>query len=83
VIPAHSRATAVGLMTMIGFGGAGLMPIVVAQASESIGMAAALTSMSILYVAAAILLFATRTPARRAVLETRAGETELHNEARP
>jgi nitrate/nitrite transporter NarK len=82
VVPARARATAVGLMTMIGFAGAGLAPIFVAQASEAIGMAAAMTSMSILYIAAAILLFATRASARRTVIETRAAEAEVHDEAR-
>ncbi|MGH8189126.1 MAG: MFS transporter, partial [Steroidobacteraceae bacterium] len=81
LVPAEARATAVGLMTMIGFGGAGLTPILVAQASEAVGMAAAMTSMSILYIVAAVLLFATRAAARRTVVETRAGEAEVHSES--
>lgn len=83
VVPAEARATAVGLMTMIGFGGAGLAPIFVAQASEAVGMATAMTSMSILYIVAAVLLFATRASARRTVIETRAGEAEVHDESHP
>ena len=74
VVPREARATAVGLMTMIGFCGAGLTPIVVAQASEKVGMATAMTSMSGLYLAAVVLLIATRAPTRRAIVETRRAE---------
>jgi sugar phosphate permease len=71
VVPREARATAVGLMTMIGFCGAGLTPIFVAEASETFGMAAAMTSMSVLYLFAVALLLATRASTRHAIIETR------------
>jgi MFS family permease len=77
VVPPAARATAVGLMTLVGFCGAGLAPIAVAQASEQIGMAPAMTSLGFLYLAAAGLVMATRGPTRRRILETRAIEERL------
>jgi MFS family permease len=71
VVPPAARATAVGLMTLVGFCGAGLAPIGVAQASTWIGMAPAMTSLAFLYLAAAVLLIATRASTRRTILETR------------
>jgi MFS family permease len=71
VVPPAARATAVGLMTLVGFCGAGLAPIGVAQVSARIGMAPAMTSLAFLYLAAAVLLVATRSSTRRAILETR------------
>jgi nitrate/nitrite transporter NarK len=71
VVPPAARATAVGLMTLVGFCGAGLAPIGVAQASARIGMAPAMTSLAFLYLAAAVLLIATRASTRRTILETR------------
>jgi len=68
VVPPHARATAVGMMTMIGFFGAGLTPIFVAQASERFGMAAGMTSLAVLYFIAVATLFLMRGPTRRAVL---------------
>ncbi|MCA1654076.1 MAG: MFS transporter [Sphingomicrobium sp.] len=68
VVPPHARATAVGLMTMIGFVGAGITPIFVAQAGERYGMAAGMTSLSSLYLIAVVILLAMRGPTRRAVL---------------
>jgi MFS family permease len=77
VVPPAARATAVGLMTLVGFCGAGLSPIAVAQASGRIGMAPAMTSLALLYLAAAGLVIATREPTRRRILETRAIEDGL------
>jgi len=74
VVPPAARATSVGLMTLVGFCGAGLAPIGVAQVSGWIGMASAMTSLAFLYLAAAILLVATRRSTLRAILETRAIE---------
>jgi MFS family permease len=71
VVPPAARATAVGLMTLVGFCGAGLAPIGVAQVSGRIGMAPAMTSLAILYLAAAILVVATRNSTLQAILETR------------
>ncbi len=77
VVPPTARATAVGLMTLIGFCGAGLAPIAVAQASDWIGMAPAMTSLAFLYLAGAALVMATREPTRRRILATRAIEDRL------
>jgi nitrate/nitrite transporter NarK len=68
VVPPHARATAVGMMTMIGFFGAGLTPIFVAKASESFGMAAGMTSLAALYFIAVVIMFAMRESTRRAVI---------------
>lgn len=67
-VPPAARATAVGMMTLCGFIGAGLTPIFVAQAAERFGMAAGMTSLAGLYVIAVVLLLATRDSTRRAVL---------------
>jgi MFS family permease len=68
VVPPHARATAVGMMTMFGFFGAGLTPIFVAQAGEHYGMAAGMTSLAGLYVIAVAIILAMRGATRRAVL---------------
>ncbi|MDQ8757111.1 MFS transporter [Sphingosinicella sp. LHD-64] len=68
VVPPGARATAVGMMTLCGFIGAGLTPIFVAMAAESFGMAAGMTSLAGLYVVAVLLLLATRGSTRAAVL---------------
>jgi MFS family permease len=74
VVPPQARATAVGLMTMAGFLGAGLTPIFVAQAAEHFGMGAGITSLTILYFIAVGVLLAMRGPTRRLVIETRTAE---------
>jgi MFS family permease len=71
VIPREARASAVGLMTMCGFIGAGLTPLFVAIASKVWGMAAGLTSLAALYFIAVVILLAIRGSTRRIVLETR------------
>jgi MFS family permease len=71
VVPPQSRATAVGLMTMLGFFGAGLMPLLVAQSASLFGMAAGLASLAVLYFIAVGILLATRGATRTAVLQTR------------
>ncbi|RAK58941.1 hypothetical protein DJ021_03555 [Phenylobacterium hankyongense] len=68
VVPPQARATAVGLMTMTGFVGAGLAPLFVARMGEVLGMAAAMTSASGLYLLAVILLLATRGLTRRSIV---------------
>jgi MFS family permease len=72
VVPPQARATAVGLMTMTGFIGAGLAPFFIAQMGDLVGMAAAMTSASVLYFLAVILILATRAPTRRAILPAEA-----------
>jgi len=75
VVPPQSRATAVGLMTMLGFFGAGLMPLLVAQSASFFGMAAGLASLAVLYFIAVGILLAIRNTTRIAVLNTRQLET--------
>ncbi len=67
VVPAHARATAVGAMTMIGFFGASVTPLLVAWASESFGMAAGMTSLAGLYFIAVVIILAMRPAIARAV----------------
>lgn len=74
VVPPHARATAVGLMTMIGFFGAGLSPLFVAWAGASFGLAAGMTSMAAAYVVAVALILLTGGATRRAVLANTPGE---------
>jgi MFS family permease len=71
VVPREARASAVGLMTMAGFIGAGLTPIFVAMASRVWGMATGLTSLAALYFVAVAILLAIRGVTRRVVVETR------------
>jgi MFS family permease len=75
VVPPEARATAVGLMTMLGFFGAGITPIFVAKAAEYYGMATGITSLTVLYFIAVALLLTTRGMTRHAVLATRHSET--------
>jgi MFS family permease len=74
VVPREARATAVGLLTMLGFIGAGLAPIFVARVSEGFGMAMGLASLAFFYLLAVGLLLATRAPTRRAVSAIRLTE---------
>lgn len=74
VMPREARASAVGLMTMCGFIGAGLAPLFVAKAANTFGMAAGMTSLCVLYFLAVGILLATRSTTRRVALETRALE---------
>ncbi|HEV2531803.1 MFS transporter [Phenylobacterium sp.] len=69
VVPARARATAVGLMTMTGFVGAGLAPLFVAQMGQLFGMAAAMTSVAGLYFGAVLILLACRDMTRNAILD--------------
>jgi sugar phosphate permease len=77
VVPPEARATAVGLMTMMGFFGAGMTPILVAQAGARYGMGIGITLLAALYVVAVALLLATRGITRRAVVQTQALETTV------
>ena len=67
VVPREARATAVGLLTMLGFFGAGLAPLFVARVSEVFGMAVGLASLAFFYFLAVGLLLATRRVTRREV----------------
>lgn len=75
VVPPHARATAVGMMTMIGFFGAGATPLIVAGIGEAFGMRAGIVAMAGLYVVAVIILLSMQGPTRRAVL---ANAHEVH-----
>jgi nitrate/nitrite transporter NarK len=76
VVPGPARATAVGLMTMVGFFGAGLTPIFVARAAGTFGMASGLTSLAVLYFIAVAVLLGMRGTTRRGVQETRSFEAQ-------
>jgi MFS family permease len=71
VVPREARASAVGLMTMTGFIGAGLTPLLVSWASKAWGMTVGLTSLAALYFVAVALILAIRPVTRRYVIETR------------
>lgn len=71
VVPAQARATAVGMMTLCGFLGAGITPIFVAMAAEHFGMAAGMTSLAGLYVLAVALILLFTKATHRAVLANR------------
>lgn len=75
VVPPHARATAVGMMTMIGFFGAGATPLIVAGIGDAFGMRAGIVAMAGLYFIAVIILLAMQGPTRRAVL---ANAREVH-----
>jgi MFS family permease len=75
VVPPQARATAVGMMTMIGFIGAGLTPLIVAEIGDAFGMRAGIVAMAGLYFTAVIILIAMRASANRAVL---ANAHEVH-----
>lgn len=68
VVPPHARATAVGMMTMIGFLGAGITPLMVAGIGEAFGMKAGIVAMAGLYFVAVAILIAMQGITRRAVL---------------
>lgn len=68
VVPPHARATAVGMMTMIGFLGAGITPLMVAGFGEAFGMKAGIVAMAGLYFVAVAILIAMQGITRRAVL---------------
>lgn len=68
VVPPHARATAVGMMTMIGFFGAGATPLIVAWIGGAFGMKAGIVAMAGLYFVAVAILLAMSGMTRRAVL---------------
>jgi MFS family permease len=60
VVPPQVRATAVGLMTTIGFAGAGLAPMVIGYLSDRIGLGHAIAATGSFYVVAAVVLLASK-----------------------
>lgn len=67
VVPPHARATAVGMMTMIGFFGAGASPLLIAWMSGRFGLAAGMASMAVAYALAVALILIMSASIRRAV----------------
>lgn len=67
IVPPTARATAVGLMTTLGFIGAGLSPLLVAQVSDHFGLAAGMASLAVAYFIAVGVILAMRRPALRAI----------------
>jgi len=74
VIPPQARSTAVGVMTMAGFIGAGMAPLFVAAMGEVFGMGMALSSLAGLYLVAVAILLATRNTTRQAILHHETAE---------
>ncbi|MDB5918802.1 MAG: transporter [Massilia sp.] len=68
VIPPEARSTAVGVMTMFGFFGAGIAPLFVASMGEVFGMGVAISSLASLYFIAVGILLATRSVTRAAII---------------
>jgi predicted MFS family arabinose efflux permease len=68
VVPAKARSTAVGVMTMSGFVGAGLAPLFVAKAGDIFGMALAISSLAALYFVAVAILLLSRNMTRAAII---------------
>jgi uncharacterized membrane protein YqjE len=62
-------------MTMIGFFGAGLTPLIIAQIGDAFGIRAGIVAMALLYFVAVVILWAMRGSTRRAVI---ANAHELH-----
>ncbi len=60
VVPPAARASAVGLMTTVGFAGAGLSPLLIGALGEIVGLGAAFSLIAVLYIAAVLLLMASR-----------------------
>ena len=60
VVPPAARASAVGLMTTVGFAGAGLSPLLIGRLGETVGLGAAFSLIAVLYIAAVLLLLLSR-----------------------
>lgn len=68
VVPDSARATAAGLMTMLGFLGAGISTVALPAIAVHTGLAAGFAMMAGLYAIAVIALLAGRPAVRRAIL---------------
>jgi len=69
VIPAEARATAAGLMTMLGFLGAGITTVALPAMAVHTGLAAGFAMMAALYITAVIALLIARPMIARIVAE--------------
>ncbi len=67
VMPAEARATAAGLMTMLGFIGAGITTVVLPAIAVHTGLAAGFAMMAALYLAAVVALLAARPMIARVI----------------
>ncbi|MFY8048463.1 MAG: MFS transporter, partial [Erythrobacter sp.] len=76
VMPDSARATAAGLMTMMGFLGAGVSTVALPAIAVHTGLAAGFTMMAALYGLAVVALLAGRPMMRRAI--QRMGEGAVH-----
>jgi len=57
VVRVEVRAAAAGILNSLGWLGAGFAPVIVARASEAVGMSACLSATSVIYVVCAVLLW--------------------------
>ena len=57
VVGVEVRAAAAGILNSLGWLGAGFAPVIVARASEAVGMSACLSATSVIYVVCAVLLW--------------------------
>jgi sugar phosphate permease len=74
VMPAEARATAAGLMTMLGFIGAGITTVVLPAIAVHTGLAAGFAMMAALYLTAVIALLVAR-PMIAKVIAEQGGQT--------
>lgn len=70
LVPSRSRSTATGLMTTLGFLGAGLCPLMIGIGADHIGLPLSMSLTAILDVIAVILLLAGRPLFKRAISQT-------------
>ena len=74
VMPAEARATAAGLMTMLGFIGAGITTVVLPAIAAHTGLAAGFAMMAVLYLTAVVALLIAR-PMIAKVISGQEGQT--------
>ena len=65
VVPVEVRAAAAGILNSLGWLGAGFAPVIVARASEWIGMSACISATSVIYLVCASLLWRAAAAAGR------------------
>jgi sugar phosphate permease len=73
VMPAEARATAAGLMTMLGFFGAGITTVVLPAIAVYTGLAAGFAMMAGLYLAAVVALLVARPMIARVIAKQEGG----------
>jgi sugar phosphate permease len=75
VMPAEARATAAGLMTMLGFIGAGITTVLLPIVAVHTGLAAGFAMMAGLYLLAVVLLLLTRPMVAHVIAKQESGLT--------